>query len=90
VGFVGGQWRRQGRIVAKAAHPHATGTFVWDGVSLLQTKVTHTFLNGHGTYTGGAMAPAAWALLILGTVLAGRLWRIVPTLRRRQATRAAS
>lgn len=73
-----------------AAHPHATGTFVWDGVSLLQTKVTYTFLNGHGTYIGGAMAPLAWALLILGTVLAGRLWRIVPTLRRRQAMRAAS
>lgn len=72
-----------------AAHPHATGTFVWDGISLLQTRVTYTFVNGHGTYTGGAMAPLAWALLILGTVLAGRLWRIVPTLRRRRAARAA-
>lgn len=73
-----------------AADPHATGTFAWDGVSLLQTHVTYTFLNGHGTYTGGAMAPLAWALMIIGTVLAGRLWRIVPTLRRRQAMRAAS
>jgi len=28
-------------------------------------------------------------LLIVGTVLAGRLWRVVPTLRRRRALRAA-
>ena len=73
-----------------AADPHATGTFAWDGVSLLQTRVTYTFLNGHGTSTGGAMTPLAWALLIAGTVLAGRLWRVVPTLRRRRALRAAS
>jgi hypothetical protein len=40
-----------------AAHPHATGTFVWDGVSLLPTQLTYTFLNGHGSYTAAAMAP---------------------------------
>ena len=73
-----------------AADPHATGTFAWDGVSLLQTRVTYTLVNGHGTYTGGAMSPLAWGLLIVGTVLAGRLWRVVPTLRRRRALRAAS
>jgi hypothetical protein len=71
-----------------AADPHATGTFAWDGVSLLQTRVTYTFVNGHGTYTGGAMAPLAWVLLVVGTVLAGRLWRVIPTLRRRRALRA--
>jgi hypothetical protein len=73
-----------------AADQHATGTFTWDGVSLLQTRVTYTFVNGHGTYTGGAMSPLAWLLLIIGTVIAGRLWRVVPTLRRRQALHAAS
>jgi hypothetical protein len=73
-----------------AAYPHATGTFAWDGVSLLQTRVTYTLVNGHGTYTGGAMSPLAWALLITATVTAGRLWRAVPTLRRRRAPRAAS
>jgi hypothetical protein len=72
-----------------AADPHATGTFAWDGVSLLQTRVTYTFVNGHGTYTGGVMTPLAWVLLIVGTVIAGRLWRVVPTLRRRRALRAA-
>jgi len=71
-----------------AADPHATGTFAWDGVSLLQTRVTYTFANGHGTYAGGAMAPLAWALLIAGTVIAGRLWRVIPALRRRRALRA--
>jgi hypothetical protein len=73
-----------------AADPHATGTFAWHGVSLLQTRVTYTFVNGHGTYTGGAMSPLAWLLLIIGTAIAGRLWRAVPTLRRRRALRAAS
>jgi hypothetical protein len=73
-----------------AADPHAAGTFTWDGVSLLQTQVTYTFVNGHGTYVGGAMSPLAWVLLIIGTVIAGRLWRVAPTLRRRQALRAAS
>jgi hypothetical protein len=72
------------------ADPHATGTFTWDGVSLLQTRVTYTFVNGHGTYTGGAMSPLAWVLLIIAAVIAGRLWRVVPTLRRRRALRAAS
>ena len=73
-----------------AANPHATGTYAWDGVSLLQTRVTYTLVNGHGTYTGGAMSPLAWALLIIAAVVAGRLWRTVPTLRRRRALRAAS
>ncbi len=73
-----------------AADPHATGTFAWDGVSLLQTRVTYTFVNGHGSYTGGAMSPLAWALLIIATMIAGRLWRAVPALRRRRALRAAS
>ncbi len=72
-----------------SADPHATGTFTWDGVSLLQTQVTYTLVNGHGTYTGGAMSPLAWVLLIIAAVVAGRLWRIVPTLRRRRALRAA-
>ena len=72
-----------------AANPHATGTYVWGGVSLLQDRVTYTLANGHGTYTGGAMSPLAWALLIVGAVTAGRLWRTVPTLRRRRALHAA-
>lgn len=73
-----------------AADPHATGTFAWDGVSLLQSRVTYTFVNGHGTYTGGAMSPLAWALVIIATVIAGRLWRAVSMLRRRRTLRAAN
>jgi hypothetical protein len=72
-----------------AADPHATGTFAWDGVSLLESRVTYTFVKGHGTYSGGAMTPLAWVLLVVGTVIAGRLWRVVPTLRRRRALPAA-
>lgn len=72
-----------------ATDPQATGSFTWHGVSYLQTDVTYTFVNGDWTSTGGAMAPLAWALLLAGTILAGRLWRVVPTLRRRQAPAAA-
>ena len=72
-----------------AADPHATGQYAWDGVSLLQTRVTYTFVNGHGTYTGGAMSPVAWALLLIAATIAGRLWRVVPTVRRRRALHAA-
>lgn len=74
----------------KAVNPHASGTFTWHGVAHLQTDVTYVFINGHWTSTGGAMAPLAWALLLAGTILAGRLWRAVPTLRRRRATRRLS
>lgn len=69
----------------RAADAHATGTYTWSGIEYLQTEVTYTFVNGHGTYTGGAMAPLSWVLLIVGTVLVGRLWRAVPAWRRRAA-----
>lgn len=74
----------------RAADPHATGTFTWDGLSLLQTGVTYTFNDGHWSSTGGAMAPLAWVLLVAGTLLAGRLWRVLPTRRRRRAARATA
>lgn len=73
----------------RAADPHATGTFTWDGVAVLQTHVTYAFTDGRWTSTGGALTPAAYAMLLVGTVLCGRLWRALPPLRRR-ATRGAA
>ena len=36
-----------------AADPTATGTYTWGGISHLQSTVTYTFSDGHGTSTGG-------------------------------------
>jgi hypothetical protein len=62
-----------------AADPHATGTYTWDGIPYRQTAVTYTFSDGKGDFTGGAFTPVAWAILLVGTVLAGRLWRALLT-----------
>lgn len=69
-----------------AASPHATGTFIWSGISYLQDPIVYTFSNGHGSFTGGAWSLVSWALLFGGTVLAGRLWRLRPFRHRTPAT----
>jgi hypothetical protein len=71
-----------------AAKPDATGTFTWSGLSYVQDTVTYTFVNGKGSYLGGAWTPLAWALWIVATVLVGRLWRVASMWRRRRASAA--
>ncbi|GAB1641275.1 hypothetical protein [Krasilnikovia sp. MM14-A1259] len=69
-----------------SADPHATGTYLWSGVSLLQSEVTYSFSNGTASTHGGAWTPftyVAWAVI---TISAGRLWRI----RRRRHPAAAN
>jgi hypothetical protein len=73
-----------------AADPHATGTFTWPGLSFLQQQVTYSLVDGQGSYAGGAPSVGAWAVLVVGTVLCGRLWRIPSVRRRRRAVRAAA
>ena len=68
-----------------AASPHANGTFIWSGVSYLQHPVVYVFRDGHGNFTGGSYSLISWALLIGGTILAGRLWRLRPFRRRTPA-----
>jgi hypothetical protein len=58
-----------------AANPHATGTYHWGGLSLLQGNVTTTAAGGQTTVSGGGLTPAAWVLWIVITVMVGRLWR---------------
>ena len=65
-----------------AINPHATGTFTWQGISLLQTTITYTFTDGHPTRTGGAFTAFAYAAWLAGTLLAGRLWRLRSAFRR--------
>lgn len=61
-----------------AVNPHITGTLTWQGISYLQSAVTYTFDQGHGSYTGGAWTPLSYVLLLAGTVACGRLWRLLP------------
>lgn len=68
-----------------AADPAATGTYTWGGISHLQSTVTYTFSDGHGTWTGGAFTPLFYILWIVATILVGRLWRALPAWRRRRA-----
>jgi hypothetical protein len=67
-----------------ATNPSATGTFTWRGIRYLQDTVTYTFVNGEGSYVGGAWTPFAWALWIVATVFVGRLWRVASVWRRRR------
>ncbi len=58
-----------------AADPHATGTYHWGGLSLLQSTVTTTAAGGQTTVTGGGLSLAGWVLWVAITVMVGRLWR---------------
>lgn len=71
-----------------ASDPHATGTYVWSGVSGLQSAVTYTFTDGAATNSGGAWTPLTYVVLLVIVVGTGRLWRV--RLRRRPAMAAAS
>lgn len=71
-----------------AANPNATGTYAWHGISYLQHSVTYTFTNGSGSSVGGAWVTKTlpWILLIGGTILVGRLWRLLPSRCNRRPT----
>ena len=68
-----------------ATHPHATGVFHWHGVTDLLDGVTFTFVNGKSTTVGGEFTPLVYVCLVAGTVLTGRLWRLLPAWRRRHS-----
>jgi hypothetical protein len=70
------------------ANPHATGTFTWSGIGHLQDTLTYTLTDGHVTsVVGGAWSPLCYGIWLVGTIVAGRLWRALPTkARRRGAT----
>jgi hypothetical protein len=63
-----------------AANPHASGTFTWSGIAYVQDTLTFTFHDGQTTsVVGGAWTPLVWAGWLVGAVLVGRLWRLLPT-----------
>ncbi|GIM96530.1 hypothetical protein [Paractinoplanes toevensis] len=75
------------RNAVTAADPHATGTYVWSGVSGLQSAITYTFTDGAASSHGGAWTPLTYVLWLLVIVGTGRLWRLRP--RRRPAVATA-
>lgn len=68
-----------------AADPHAAGTFHWHGFSYLTQDTTYTFVDGKHTTVGGAWTPLVYAGLAAVFILTGRLWRLLPAWRRRNA-----
>jgi hypothetical protein len=68
-----------------AADPSGSGSYSWAGLAHLQSSVTYTFIDGHGTWTGGTFTPLFYILWLVGTILAGRLWRALPARPRRHA-----
>lgn len=60
--------------------PSATGIFSWTGIPYLLDDVAVTFINGDSSSVGGAWRPGAYVALILVSILAGRLWRLLPAL----------
>jgi hypothetical protein len=73
---------REGLLAGDAP---ADGTFTWSGVAYLQREVTYTAAGGDITFSGGAFSMVTWALLLLGAVAVGRLWRATPMWRQRHA-----
>ena len=71
-----------------ANDPHATGTYVWSGVTWLQSATTYTFTDGTATSSGGAWTPLTYLVLFAVMVGTGRLWRV--RVRRRPAVATAS
>ena len=69
------------RSGAIAANPHLTGMFHMTGIAYVLTNDTLTFANGKMTEVGGTWLPLAYVCVSALAVLAGRLWRAIPTLR---------
>ena len=72
-----------------ATAPHATGTIHWSGVPYLISNAQVTYTNGSASTLGGAWTPWVYVVMLGGAVVAGRLWRLLPQLRRGQLPEAA-
>jgi len=56
------------------------------GIAYVLTNDTLTFANGKMTEVGGTLLPLVYVCIVALTVLAGRLWRVVPALRHRPSS----
>ncbi len=69
----------------RAVDPHASGTFHWHGFTYLNQETTYTFVDGRYSTLGGAWTPLVYAGFAVAFILGGRLWRLLPAWRRRNA-----
>ena len=60
--------------------PGATASTTWDGIPYVLDDMVFTFSQGASSSVGGAWRPGAYIALILVSILAGRLWRLLPAL----------
>ncbi|MER8186862.1 hypothetical protein [Kitasatospora sp. NPDC094015] len=75
--FLGEVTNAYQRAVADLA-PGGDGTFTGSGVQWLQSSVTVVVHHGEASRSGGAWTPLAYALVLVGTIACGRLWRALP------------
>jgi hypothetical protein len=73
------------KVGAIAANSHLTGTFHLTGVAYVFHNVTFIFTNGKANEIGGTFLPLVNVYIFALVILAGRLWRAVPALRRRRS-----
>jgi hypothetical protein len=73
------------RSGAIAANPHLTGIFHLSGVMHVLANDTFIFTNGKATEIGATFLPLVNVYIFALAILAGRLWRVVPALRRRRS-----
>jgi hypothetical protein len=66
-----------------AGGPSAAGSFHWDGIDYLQTRVVYRVANGEYSFHGGAVSPVGWLVLVVTAIAVGRLWRAIPAFRGR-------
>ena len=74
--FIDGEEDKMAGAAIRAAAPHATGTFIVPGITMLQSATVYVFSNGQATVSGGAYSPAFYVLALAAIIVAGRLWRI--------------
>ncbi|MBR7826699.1 hypothetical protein KDK95_10325 [Actinospica sp. MGRD01-02] len=56
---------------------------------MITNPLTVTLDHGQVTeITGGAWTPAVYVLLVVGTVICGRLWRLLPSMRKGSESRS--
>lgn len=69
------------------ADPHTTGEYSWGAIPYLLAHVSMTFADGRLVHThGGAWTPLTYLIALGGALVAGRLWRMLPSWHRQAPT----
>ncbi|MCW2539408.1 MAG: hypothetical protein JWN95_1133 [Frankiales bacterium] len=71
------------RAGVSTAGAHPVGAVHWRGIPYLISDKTITYAHDESTAIGGAWTVWVYVLMLGGALVAGRIWRLVPGLRRR-------